>query len=98
MISTSERSACRRDFLRRVAAGILGTSGVAMGTSPSTVSAWTGRDTNSILNQARPVDQNQLEITRLEPIIFRLYARNEDLSLYSQHYLMCRVETKEGIV
>jgi galactonate dehydratase len=98
MISTSKMGDCRRDFLRRVAAGILGTSGVTMGTSPSTVSAWTGRDTNSILNQARPADQNRLEIARVEPIIFRLYARNEDLSLYSQHYLMCRVETKEGIV
>ena len=87
----------RRDFLQAVAAGILGSS-VGTGQTPSTVSGWTGKDTNSVLNQARPVTKGALNITSVEPVVLRLSARNEDLSLYPQDYLMCRVQTDEGIV
>jgi galactonate dehydratase len=34
----------------------------------------------------------------VEPVVLRLKARNEDLTLYPQDYLMCRIETEEGIV
>ena len=49
----------RRNFLTRMAAGILGTSAVQIGKGASAVSAWTGRETNSVLNQARPADKSE---------------------------------------
>jgi galactonate dehydratase len=94
---STKQTAWRREFLQAMAAGILGRS-VALGQTPSSVSAWTGKDTNSVLNQARPITKGALKITAIEPIVLRLNARNEDLSLYAQDYLMCRVQTDEGIV
>ena len=87
----------RRAFLQTVAAGILGRS-VAVGQSTSAVSSWTGGQTNSVLNQARPANDSPLKVTKVEPVVLRLNARNEDLTLYPQDYLMCRIETEDGIV
>src|SRR5262245_49330336 len=44
----------RRRFLTKMAAGLLGTGAVTIGRRVSAVSAWTGSNTNSVLNQARP--------------------------------------------
>ena len=82
----------RRTFLTRVAAGILGTSAVQIGRGASAVSAWTGRDTNSVLNQARPADKNELKIATVEPYIMR-FGRDGKGRPRGQFYLMCRVET-----
>ena len=92
-----ENQSARRAFLQTVAAGILGRS-VAIGQSTSSVSSWTGGQTNSVLNQARPANDSPLKITKVEPVVLRLNARNEDLTLYPQDYLMCRIETEEGVV
>jgi galactonate dehydratase len=97
MLESTNYGRNRRTFLQKVAAALLGPS-VALGKTPSTVSAWTGSETNSVLNQARPVTTGPLRIVKVEPVVLRLNARNEDLSLYPQDYLMCRVETDEGIV
>ena len=97
MDSNREKQSGRRAFLQSVAAGILGRS-VAIGQSTSAVSSWTGGQTNSVLNQARPANDSPLKITKVEPVVLRLNARNEDLTLYPQDYLMCRIETEEGIV
>jgi galactonate dehydratase len=85
----------RRGFLTRVAAGILGA--VPIGRGASAVSAWTGRDTNSVLNQARPSDKSELEIASVEPYIMR-FGRDEQGRPRGQFYLMCRVQTKDGYV
>ena len=97
MSSNREKQSGRRAFLQTVAAGILGKS-VAVGQSTSAVSAWTGGQTNSVLNQARPANDSPLKVTKVEPVFLRLNARNEDLTLYPQDYLMCRIETEDGIV
>ena len=57
MTSSRSHEADRRQFLSRVAAGILGTGAVPIGRGTSAVSAWTGRSANSVLNQARPADR-----------------------------------------
>jgi galactonate dehydratase len=93
----SARESGRRAFLQSVAAGILGKS-VAVGEGSSAVTSWTGNDTNSVLNQARPINDGTLKIVKVEPVVLRLHARNEDLTLYPQDYLMCRIETDDGIV
>jgi galactonate dehydratase len=87
----------RRSFLQTVAAGLLGGS-VSVGRGLSAVSSWTGMESNSILAQARGSDRAELKIRKVEPVVLRLHARNEDLSLYLQDYLMVRIETEEGIV
>jgi L-alanine-DL-glutamate epimerase-like enolase superfamily enzyme len=87
----------RRDFLQTVAAGLLGGS-VSVGRGLSAVSSWTGMAGNSILAQARGSDKAELKIRKVEPVVLRLPARNEDLSSYPQDYLMVRIETEEGIV
>jgi galactonate dehydratase len=87
----------RRNFLQTVAAGLLGSS-VNVGRGLSAVSAWTGTETNSVLAQARGTGKADLKIRKVEPVVLRLKARNEDLTLYPQDYLMVRVETEEGIV
>jgi galactonate dehydratase len=94
----------RRDFLTAMAAGILG-SQVKIGRGTSAVSAWTGRDTDSILNQARPRDaKSALKIVKVEPLILRLknpagdpLSRNPSAE-WNRHYMLCRVETEEGLV
>lgn len=87
----------RRNFLQTMAVGVLGSS-VGIGRGISAVSSWTGSKTNSILAQARGSGKDDLKIRKVEPVVLRLNARNEDLTLYPQDYLMCRIETEEGIV
>jgi galactonate dehydratase len=87
----------RRNFLTRVAAGILGTGAVQIGKGSSAVSAWTGRETNSVLNQARPSDKGDLKIAKVDPYVMR-FGRDEQGRPRGQFYLMCRVETTDGFV
>ena len=87
----------RRNFLTRMAAGILGTTAVQIGRGSSAVSAWTGRSTNSVLNQARPVDRSELKIAAVDPYIMR-FGRDDQGRPRGQFYLMCRVETTDGYV
>jgi galactonate dehydratase len=89
-------AADRRSFLKTIAAGILG-SGVRIGAGISAVSSWTGAQTNSILNQARPADRSMLKVVKIEPFILRL-RRDSKQNLSGTSYMMCRVETDEGIV
>jgi galactonate dehydratase len=89
-------AADRRSFLKAMAAGILG-SGVRIGAGISAVSAWTGAQTNSILNQARPADRSAMKVVKIEPFILRL-RRDSKRNLSGTSYMMCRVETEEGIV
>ena len=89
-------AADRRSFLKTMAAGILG-SGVRIGAGISAVSTWTGAQTNSILNQARPADRSMLKVVKIEPFILRLH-RDPKRNLSGTSYMMCRVETDEGIV
>jgi galactonate dehydratase len=84
----------RREFLQRVAAGILGS--VAVGPGASAVSAWTGAGTNSVLNQARP-DSSPLRIRSVTPFIMRM-RRDGKGQLTGTHFLLCRIETEDGIV
>lgn len=94
----------RRQFLGAMASGILG-SGVAIGRGTSAVSAWTGLETNSVLNQARPRDgASALKIVKVEPLILLLknpggdpLSRNPSAA-WNRHYMLCRVETEEGLV
>jgi galactonate dehydratase len=86
----------RRTFLTKVAAGALG-SGVAVGTGVSAVSAWTGAQTNSVVNQARPADNDMLKIAKVEPFIMQT-SRDAQGKLTGTPYLFCRLETTEGIV
>jgi galactonate dehydratase len=68
--NTQRRAAGRRRFLSSMAAGLLGT-GVAVGRGTSAVSAWTGLQTNSVLNQARPPAAAKgagLKIVKVEPL------------------------------
>ena len=87
----------RRNFLTRMAAGILGTSAVQIGKGSSAVSGWTGRATNSVLNQARPVDRSELTIATVEPYILRT-GRDDQGRPRGQFYLMCRVATTDGYI
>ena len=95
MLSRDEHG--RRNFLTRMAAGILGTAAVQIGKGPSAVSAWTGRGTNSVLNQARPTDKSELEIGAIDPFIMQ-FGRDEQGRPRGGFYLMCRVRTKDGYV
>ena len=96
MSVTDLRQLDRRSFLGKVAAGILGSS-VRIGLGASAVSAWTGAQTNSVLNQARAADSGQLKIAKVQPYIMRVH-RDSKGNLSGAYYLMCRVETDEGIV
>jgi galactonate dehydratase len=87
----------RRSFLTRVAAGILGTGAVQIGKGTSAVSAWTGRSTNSVLNQARPVERSELKIATVEPYIMR-FGRDGEGHPRGQFCLLCRIETRDGYV
>ena len=97
MPSSKSADRDRRRFLTRVAAGILGTGAVTIGKGASAVSAWTGRTTNSVLNQSRPVDKSELKIATVEPYIMR-FGRDEQGRPRGQFFLMCRVETTDGYV
>jgi hypothetical protein len=61
----------RREFLTKVAVGALGT-GVAVGPGASAVSGWTGTQSNSVVNQARPGDKDSLTIAKIEPVIMQV--------------------------
>jgi hypothetical protein len=76
----------RRNFLKSVAAGILGASAV---------SAWTGAQTNSVLNQAR-TDSSLLKIKSVTPVILQLQ-RDSLTELKGVHFLLCRIQTDDGI-
>jgi galactonate dehydratase len=97
MVSWRSDERGRRNFLRRVAAGILGTGATQIGKGSSAVSAWTGRSTNSVLNQARPVEKSELKIATVEPYIMR-FGRDEQGRPSGQFCLMCRIETTDGYV
>ncbi len=95
----------RRRFLTSVAAGLLG-GGVAVGRGASAVSAWTGLQTNSVLNQARPAAAKGpgLTIVKVEPLFLRLKnpggdpkSRNPSAE-WNRAFIICRVETEEGLV
>ncbi len=87
----------RRRFLGRMAGGLFG-AGVAVGRGTSAVSAWTGQQTNSVLNQARPTGRaNDLRITKVDPVILR-FSKDRNGALTGNFCLLCRVETAEGIV
>jgi galactonate dehydratase len=86
----------RRNFLRKIAAGVLGTSAIEIGPGASQVSAWTGSETNSVLNQAR-TGSSSLRIKSITPYILRL-RRDQQGRLTGVHFLLCRIETDEGIV
>jgi galactonate dehydratase len=95
---TSLTTDSRRGFLTTLATGLFGAgAAVKTGRGNSAVSAWTGADTNSILNQARPQEKGQLKIVKVEPMIMR-FRRNEQGRLAGNYCLVCRVETAEGIV
>jgi galactonate dehydratase len=87
----------RRKFLQQMAAGLLGSS-VSVGRSLSAVSSWTGSGTNSVFDHARDGGQSELKVRTVDPMVLRLKARSENLILYDQDYLMCRIETEDGIV
>ena len=95
---TSLMTDSRRGFLQNLAAGFFGASAaVNVGRGDSAVSAWTGADTNSIVNQARPTEKGQLKIVKVEPMIMR-FRRDEQGRLSGNYCLVCRIETDEGIV
>lgn len=79
-----------------MASGLLG-GGVTVGTGLSAVNAWSGQDTNSVLNQARPDDGGQLKIVKVEPFIMRM-RRDAKGNQIGMAYMTCRIETDEGIV
>jgi galactonate dehydratase len=88
----------RRNFLAKVATGFFGAgAAVKIGRGNSAISAWTGAETNSLLNQARPQDKGQLKIVKVEPMIMR-FRRDDQGRLSGNYCLVCRVETAEGIV
>ena len=86
----------RRIFLTKMAAGALGT-GVAVGSGVSSVGSWTGTRTNSVLYQARPADNDMLKIAKIEPVIMQTQ-KNAQGKLTGTPFMMCRMETTEGIV
>ena len=89
----------RRRFLRTVAGGLLGTSaGLKIGRGVSEVSAWTGQNTNSVLNQAKPTaGHNDLRITKVDPYIVR-FSKDASGAPTGNYCLLCRIETADGIV
>jgi len=84
----------RRNFLKIMASGLLGS--VTIGTGSSAVSAWTGINTNSVLNQAR-TDARELRIKSVKPYIMRLQ-RGVNGELSGTHFVFARVETEDGLV
>jgi len=96
MVTQFPAESSRRRFLQTVAAGILG-AGVKVGQGASAISAWTGLQTNSVLNQARPADRARLKVVKVEPHIMQMH-RDEAGRLRGNYYLLCRIETEEGIV
>jgi galactonate dehydratase len=88
------QATARRDFLRAMAAGILG-GGVTVGRGMSAVSAWTGAETNSVLNQAR-ADPSPLKIKRVTPYIMQLQ-RDSLTAIPQVHFLLARIDTEDGI-
>ena len=68
-----------------------------IGAGMSAVSGWTGAQTNSVLNHARPADGSMLKIVKVEPFILRV-RRDPKGNPTGNAYMMCRVETEEGIV
>jgi len=101
----ADANAGRRRFLTAMASGILGGGAIRTGPGASAVSAWTGIETNSVLNQARPLDTAAgLKIVKIEPLILRLknpggdpLSRNPSAE-WNRHFMLCRVETQEGLV
>src|SRR6185295_8437327 len=88
----------RRGFLATLATGLFGAgAAVKVGRGDSAVSAWTGVDTNSVLNQARPAEKGQLKIVKVEPLVMR-FRRNDQGQLSGNYCLICRIETDDGIV
>jgi galactonate dehydratase len=94
MTNTHNRGG-RRQFLTRVGA-ILGAA-VPIGRGTSAVSAWTGRETNSVLNQIKPDERGELTIARIDPYIMR-FGRDDKGQPRGNFCLLCRVETSDGIV
>src|SRR6516162_3126434 len=87
----------RRAFLSTLAAGFFGAgAAVKIGRGDSAIGAWTGADTNSLLNQARPMEKGTLKIVKVEPMIMR-FRRGEQGRLGGNFCLICRVETDEGL-
>jgi galactonate dehydratase len=81
-----------------MAAGLLGTGAVNIGPGTSAVSAWTGRNTNSVLNQAEPqTGRSDLRIASVDPFIVR-FMRDKSGALSGNHCLLCRVTTTDGII
>ena len=91
-MKTQSTDSDRRRFLATIAAGALGTA-VEIGPGVSQVSAWTGRHVNSVLNQVRSSTAGALTIRKVEPHILRIAQRGR-----AGYYLMCRIETEDGIV
>jgi len=87
--SSNDPATGRRAFLNKMAAGILG-AGV------TTASAWTGGDADTVLNQARPAASGPLKITNVTPHIMRM-SKNAKGQLSGVHFLLCRIDTDEGI-
>jgi len=88
----------RRTFLATLATGFFGAgAAVKIGRGDSAVGAWTGADSNSLLNQARPQEKSQLTIAKVEPMIMR-FRRNDQGRLGGTYCLVCRIVTDEGIV
>ncbi|HUI54623.1 MAG TPA: mandelate racemase/muconate lactonizing enzyme family protein [Bryobacteraceae bacterium] len=85
----------RRDFLKSAAAGILGGGAISVGPGTSAVNAWTGMQTNSVLNQARS-DSSPLKIRSVTPMILQLQ-RDSLTELKDVHFLLCRIQTEDGI-
>jgi galactonate dehydratase len=85
----------RRNFLKSVAAGILGGGAISVGPGTSAVSAWTGAQTNSVLNQVR-TDSSPLKIKSVTPMILQLQ-RDSLTELKEVHFLLCRIQTEDGI-
>ena len=92
---TNRPDSNRRSFLRTVASGTLGAA-VKVGPGLSAVSAWTGTHTNSVLNQVRAATAGPLNIVGVTPYILRVH-RDAAGKLTGNYYLMCRVDTDEGI-
>jgi galactonate dehydratase len=90
-----EPRSSRRSFLETVAAGILGGGAISVGPGASAVSAWTGEQTNSVLNQARG-DSSPLRIRSVTPMILQLQ-RDSLTALKDVHFLLCRIETEDGL-
>jgi galactonate dehydratase len=79
----------RRRMLGALTFGLLG-PGVRIGRGNSAASAWTGTQTNSVLNQAR-CGAMSLKIARVTPLILRIPKSSQ------VHFLLCRIDTEDGL-